>query len=424
MPVAGVGSVDSDVMLSYGKDWASYHSTYTALRPQKRQKFWSYPNNYVGVQGSHKGPAFPVTGMIRGSYGPLNSIKLPEPIGNVWFFTTNVGEWHVLTEEGFYLTHLFNGDYLNWTWPTKPELGANMNGAPSGGGGEDFGGYVTVAEDGKVYAQSGHTAFWNLEMTGFEKTKRLAVQHISINKDDFAKAAAIAAKMDTKKNEKKIYELKRQTPGAFYANLKADFKGQSISSFNRKKSAAVRVAASYDSKNLYVGWQVNDETPWVNGAEEAQYMYARGDTVDLQIQAPDVKGKKAYQRLSIGNLKGKATAILYREKSNLKKPASFSSGVISTFPVDYVSVVPEVQIKTSIRGKVYWVQAAIPWNTLGIKPTPGTKYAVDFGATHSDKNGSDTVLRTHWNNTNTGLVNDEVFELKHEPKNWGELHVK
>lgn len=424
MPVAGVGSVGSDVMLSYGKDWGSYHSTYTAYNRKTGKKLWSYPNNYVGVQGSHKGPAFPVTGMIRGSYGPLNSIKLPKPIGNAWFFTTNVGEWHVLTEEGFYLTHLFNGDYLNWTWPTKPEYGARMNGAPSGGGGEDFGGYVTVAEDGKVYAQSGHTAFWNLEMTGFEKTKRLAVQHISISKDDFAKAATIAAKMDTKKNEKKVYELKRQTPGAFYANLKADFKGQSVDSFNRKKSATVRVAASYDSENLYVGWQVNDETPWVNGAEEAQYMYARGDTVDLQIQAPDVKGKKAYQRLSIGNLKGKATAILYREKSNIKKPASFSSGVISTFPVDYVSVVPEVQIKTSIRGKVYWIQAAIPWNTLDIKPTPGAKYAVDFGATHGDKNGTDTVLRTHWNNTNTGLVNDEVFELKHEPRNWGELHVK
>jgi hypothetical protein len=425
MPVAGVGSVNSDVMLSYSrKDWGAYHSLYTAYNRKTGKKLWSYPNTYVGVQGSHKGPAFPVTGLFRGSYGPLNSIKLPEPIGNAWFFTTNVGEWHVLTEEGFYLTHLFNGDYLDWTWPEKPELGARMNGAPSGGGGEDFGGYVTVAEDGKVYAQSGHTAFWNLEITGWDKTKRLPVSNTEITKEDFAKAAAITVKMDAKKNEKKVYELKRQTPGAFYANLKADFKGQSVDYFNRKKSAAVRVAASYDSENLYVGWQVNDETPWVNGAEEAQYMYARGDTVDLQIQAPDVEGKKAYQRLSIGNLKGKATAILYREKSNIKKPASFSSGVISTFPVDYVSVAPEVQIKTTIRGKVYWIQAAIPWNTLGIKPTPGAKYAVDFGATHGDKNGTDTVLRTHWNNTNTGLVNDEVFELKHEPKSWGELHVK
>ncbi len=425
MPVAGVGSVNSDVMLSYSrKDWGAYHSLYTAYDRKTGKELWSYPNTYVGVQGSHKGPAFPVTGLIRGSYGPLTSVRLPDPIGNAWFLTTNVGEWHVLTEEGFYLTHLFSGDYLNWTWPEKPEHGARMNGAPSGGGGEDFGGYVTVAEDGKVYAQSGHTAFWNLEIAGWEKTKRLPVQKTSISKDDFAQAASIAAKMDEKKSEKKEYKLKKHTPGAYYANLNADFKDQERVYFYRKQSAGVQVAASYDEEHLHVGWQVKDEAPWVNGAEEAQYMYARGDTVDLQIQAPDVNGKKAYQRLSIGNLKGEATAVLYREKSAVKKPASFSSGVITSFPVDYVSVEPEVQVQTTIRGQVYWVQAAIPWKVLGITPTPGAEYAIDFGATHGDKNGADTVLRTHWNNTNTGLVNDEVFELKLEPKNWGVLRVE
>ena len=425
MPVAGVGSLNSDVMLSYSrKDWGRYHSLYTAYDRKTGKKLWSYPNTFIGVQGSHKGPSFPVTGLFRGSYGPLTSVKLPDPIGNAWFFTTNVGEWHVLTEEGFYLTHLFNGDYLNWTWPKKAKYGARMNGAPSGGGGEDFGGYVSVAEDGKVYAQSGHTAFWSLEIKGFEKTKRLPVQKTSVSKADFTKAAAIAAKMDLKKNEKKEYDLKKRTPGTYYANLHADFKGQKREYFYRKKSAAAWVAASYDDKNLYVGWQVKDETPWVNGAEEAQYMYGRGDTVDLQIQAQDVKGKKAYQRVSIGNLKGKPTAVLYREKSAKKKPMSFSSGVVTDFPVDYVSIEPDVKIQTKIRGKIYWVQAAIPWKVLGIKPKPGAKYAVDFGVMHGDKNGTDTVLRTHWNNVNTGLVNDEVFELKVEPRNWGVLNVK
>jgi hypothetical protein len=34
------------------------------------------------------------------------------------------------------------------------------------------------------------------------------------------------------------------------------------------------------------------------------------------------------------------------------------------------------------------------------------------------------VLRTYWNNQHTGIVNDEVFELMMEPKNWGELNFK
>lgn len=425
MPAAGVGSLNSDVMLTYSrKDWGASHSWYTAYDRKTGNELWRYPNNFVGVHGSHKAPPFPQPGLIRGSYGPLNCIALPEPIGNVWFFTTNLGEWHVLTEEGFYLSCLFNGDYLNWTWPDKPVLGANMNGAPSGGGGEDFGGYVTVGQDGKVYAQSGHTAYWNLEITGWNQTKRLPVQKTSISKDNFAKAASLAAKMEEKKSKKKEYKLKKHTPGVYYANLNADFKDQKRVWFHRKRSAAVYVAASYDEEHLHVGWQVTDETPWVNGAEEAQYMYARGDTVDLQIHGPKLNGKETYQRVSIGNLNGSPTAVLYREKSATKKPMSFSSGVITDFPVDYVSVEPAVQIQTKIRDQAYWVQAAIPWKVLGISPTPGADYAVDFGVTHGDKNGTDTVLRTHWNNTNTGLVNDEVFELKLEPRNWGTLRVE
>jgi len=31
------------------------------------------------------------------------------------------------------------------------------------------------------------------------------------------------------------------------------------------------------------------------------------------------------------------------------------------------------------------------------------------------------MLRTHWNNQTTGIVNDEVFELRMEPANWGEI---
>jgi len=48
----------------------------------------------------------------------------------------------------------------------------------------------------------------------------------------------------------------------------------------------------------------------------------------------------------------------------------------------------------------------------------------DFGALHGDPGGQDTVLRTYWNNQHTGIVNDEVFELMMEPKNWGELIFK
>lgn len=47
----------------------------------------------------------------------------------------------------------------------------------------------------------------------------------------------------------------------------------------------------------------------------------------------------------------------------------------------------------------------------------------DFGVTFGTPSGDDTALRLDWNNQNTGLVNDEVFELRLEPNRWGELEV-
>ncbi len=66
-------------------------------------------------------------------------------------------------------------------------------------------------------------------------------------------------------------------------------------------------------------------------------------------------------------------------------------------------------------------EIAVPLATLRLKPFAGMKLSGDFGATQGTPVGDDTLLRTCWNNQETGLVNDEVFELKMEPKNWCQI---
>jgi len=58
---------------------------------------------------------------------------------------------------------------------------------------------------------------------------------------------------------------------------------------------------------------------------------------------------------------------------------------------------------------------------MPLKPAPGLVISGDFGVTHGNRAGNDTILRSCWNNHATGLVSDEVYELKMEPKNWGRL---
>jgi hypothetical protein len=219
--------------------------------------------------------------------------------------------------------------------------------------------------------------------------------------------------------------IKKASPN-FTGSFDGDFTGAEIASFKKQEETGVRTAAAADETNLYLAWDVRDTTPWVNGAETPEAMYLGGDTVDFQLGTDaksDAKRDKPVLgdlRLSIGNFKGTPTAVLYRPVSNEKAPKTFSSGVIKAYMVENVQVLAEAKIKVTKRRDNYVVEAAIPLAALGLKSGPQTLRG-DFGVTYGDGAGQRTRLRNYWSNQHTGLVDDAVFELMIEPKNWGEL---
>lgn len=220
--------------------------------------------------------------------------------------------------------------------------------------------------------------------------------------------------------------VKPMTP-TFTGHLENDFAGASIVSYQKSDDAAVRSSAVWDANNLYLGWDVADATPWQNAAKAPEDMYFSGDTVDFQLGTDAGANPNRTEaglgdlRLSIGNLQGTATAVLYRKKSLIKKPKTFSSGVVAAYPMEFVDVLAEAKITVVKRDNGYCVEAAIPFASLEWKPTDGEVARGDFGATHGGPDGSRTRLRTYWNNQHTGIVDDAVFELMMEPQNWGEL---
>jgi outer membrane protein assembly factor BamB len=389
---------------------------------------WKYPNTFAGVHGSHKAPP-PEVGLIRGAFGLVGNAMLPKPVGGIWAINGNIGEWHVLTEDGFYLTRLFQGDGFKTQWPDQAVPGAILDNAPSGSGGEDFGGSIRQGADGKVYVQSGKVALWNVEVTGLETIQAIPGGPVEMSADDVKTAQSFREKQLQVAEGNKKYTVRKATV-AFSGNLDADFKGFTEAekpAFEKQAGSRVRVAMAHDATILYVGWEVQDDSPWVNGADAPEFLYARGDTVDLQLgtnPAADAKRTEPVKgdlRLSIGNFQGQPTVVVYRKVADEKKPKIFSSGVIKEYPMDSVVVLAEAKVTVKVEGKRYVVEAALPLAALGLQLKDGLALRGDFGATHGDKSGKDTLLRTHWNNQATGLVNDEVFELKMEPANWGEF---
>lgn len=415
---------DNKRVLSVDGKWFNCYDTASG------RLLWKYPNTFSGVHGSHRAPQ-PLPGLTRGAFGIVGNAKLPKPLGGLWAVNGNCGEWYMFTEDGFFLTQLFQGDPFKMKFPEQAVPGAILDACPPGLGGEDFGGSMRQGKDGELYIQAGKTALWNVHVVGLDKVKALPGGKIAISKKDLLNAAKFREQQLQAVAGSQEYTASKATI-KFTGNLNADFKPARPIKFAKQADARVRVAAAWDDTNLYLGWEVMDTTPWVNGADAPEYLYARGDTVDFQLgtdKNADAKRKEAVKgdfRLSIGNLAGKPTAVIYRKVSDEKKPKVFSSGVVKAEKMDYVNVLKAAKIsvkKDEVR-KRYVVEAAIPLAALGLKITNDLVLRGDFGATHGDKTGLDTALRTHWNNQQTGLVNDEVFELRMEPQNWGNIRFK
>ncbi|MBE3069109.1 MAG: hypothetical protein IMZ66_02625, partial [Planctomycetes bacterium] len=418
MPSRGMGSADGRLVLKWG-DYGIEHGTYECRDIASGKLLWAYPDNFVGVHGSHNACP-PTVGMIRGSFDPCGVARLPDPIGNLWIIATNVGEWHILTERGYYLTRLFQPDPLKVEWPADAVPGAVMDNCPCGMGGEDFGGSVAQTADGRLFIQAGKTAFWNVEVVGLDTVRALKGGQVKISEGDVKKAEAIrVGQLQAVVGTRRLM-VRRLTP-TFTGDLEKDFKGAEVIRYKKQDDAEVRSAAAWDDRCLYLAWDVRDKTPWANGAGLPEFLYCKGDTVDFQLATDpkaDPKRDKAGPgdlRLSIGNLKGTPTAVLFRRVAKEKHPKTFSSGVVKSYPMESVTVIEGAKIEVKVHGDRYVVEAAVPLAALGLAPADGLVLGGDLGVTHGDPAGEDTVLRTYWNNQHTGIVNDEVFELMMEP---------
>ncbi|MEZ0265154.1 MAG: hypothetical protein ACAI43_10540, partial [Phycisphaerae bacterium] len=421
----GCGSVDGRFMLwnaAYGVD----HGTMDCFDLSTGKHVWTYPSNFVGVHGSHRAtPAEP--GLMRGAYDIAGVIKLPAPIGNAWVVPTNKGEWHILTERGFYLTRLFEGETTRVVWPKTAAPGMLLDTVPPGSGEEAFGGSLVQHPDGSVTVQAGHTSFWNCEVVGLDKIRAIPGGTIAITQDDTTLAQAARAKQLQQAAGPRRLDIGKATP-TFTGDLDKDFAGATVLKYAKSDATAVRTAAAYDANFLYVAWEVKDATPWVNGADAPEFMYARGDTVDLQLGTDPAAKRDRREavagdvRLSIGNYRGQPTVVAYRKVAAEKNAKTFSSGVQKGYVMDSVTVLKDakVQVTPDVKAKRYTVELALPLALIDLKPAPGAGARIDFGVTHGDAAGADTQLRTHWSNQDTGLVSDEVYELKMNPGNWGD----
>lgn len=105
---------------------------------------------------------------------------------------------------------------------------------------------------------------------------------IAISNEDITQAKALREHYLQGATGTQRVAVKKLTP-KFTGNLEQDFQGAEVIRYKKQEEAAVASAAAWDDQNLYLAWDVKDNSPWTNSAAEASQMYIGGDTVDFQL---------------------------------------------------------------------------------------------------------------------------------------------
>ncbi|MEI7730484.1 MAG: FlgD immunoglobulin-like domain containing protein [Verrucomicrobiota bacterium] len=384
----------------------------SAFAPDGRL-LWTYPNRWSNVHGSHAAP-LPEIGVMQGVLFFLGMAEL-DAKSDVFVCNGNHGRFFVLTSDGLYLDEMFK----------DVRMGSALDAYLIGG--ECFGGFFGRSKtDGNYYLQSGHTDYRIFRIEGLNQVRRQEGT-LTVSAAQALAAERVLAGRIAQQSPKRQAVLARLTTPPVVDGRGTGFTGAPVISWDKSGKFPVRVWAGFDARNLYLSYQVADESPWVNNGKDWTTLFKTGDSVDLQLgtdtSAPPARSGPVPGdlRLLMAPFEGKPVAVLYRHRLPAKEnPVTFTCPWRSE-TVDSVKLLAEVKIQVRRENNSYRVDAAIPWTELGLKEPAGKTFAADFGVIYGDSGGAVNLLRSYWSNQNTSLVNDVPGEIMLTPNLWGSI---
>ncbi len=188
-----------------------------------------------------------------------------------------------------------------------------------------------------------------------------------------------------------------------------------------------RVVMRYSDTHLFVGWMVEDTTPWTNAGSPGPLLFKTGDSVNV-FMAPNQEyahEQLAGTRVLLAPTTAGEVAVTYRPHGESSSPFVFESPVRKT-AFAHTAIEQGVEIQSQISGDKtrYLVSAKVPWSVLGIEPSPGLELRGDVAVLFSDQTGALIGQRRHWADPHTNVINDVPTEAEFYPANWGVLTLE
>ncbi len=189
------------------------------------------------------------------------------------------------------------------------------------------------------------------------------------------------------------------------------------------------VRAAYDSKNLYVRFDVTSPHDIVNAIADPKLIFRGGNLLDIQIAtdpSADPNRKKPAPgdvRILISRQGEKAVAVVFRPKLKgfdgepivLKSPTGTES-FDRIEPTDAVGL----EYKRDQRKGTFTAVATVPMDLLGWTAKPGGTVRMDLGYLFGNEPGTQVATRAYWSNNSftANVVNDIPHESRLEPDQW------
>ena len=385
---------------------------------------WTYPVDYTqGMPPRFPGQVVEPTRLM----GPYFKMKQGEA-GVLGVINGERGNMYIMTSDGLIVQtiggHRATAELFRFP---KAERGMDVSGISFED--EHFHPTVTHTVDDEVYMVAGKESTSIFRLDGLQDVQRRQFGDIVLTEKALATLPQQQVFPGRKygRNESVIVVPKK--PLMVDGRLD-DWAGATWNEIGQVGTGALAIR---DGK-LYAAWKTGNPKVLVNGASDPEFAFKRGGAVDLMIGKENRWGPKGGvnalnpipgdQRLLFCQVGGRNLVVLFRQNAwgkKLGKPQRYESPIGQVQFEDVAIITDQVKMAQADGN----VEISVPLKLLdfpNFNGNAGEKLLGDMGILRGT--GSQTTLRTYWNNPYTAMVSDIPTEAKLEPANWGNLEIK
>jgi len=426
VPVTG-----NDLLINLTEPRSDFRAAVQGIHTQSGDTLWSININHSGLQGATQA-ALPKQGEIPGALkicgvAPLGSAN------HVFLLRGTTGQDYLITSTGLIIGSLFSDGRLpHPSFPNQNKSVRSLNVSNFSNGAGAMNGWFGKHSDGKYRLSSAFAARqtgFSVEVRGLDKVGLLKGPRLDLSASDLAQLDSSSV-VTSSAAPSQTYLIRRLAEPFKSDGKLTEWKGIPDTALGSANSS---FRLGYSDRALCLLVNVKNGAGSISQPRDYTKVFESGDAIDFTINVDsNLTGSPGRQDLKASDFRFLFTIMHDKPSVILMRPldpnASASSkktyqSDIQTRTFDMVDLLKNVPTSMTKRKDGYYIEAAIPFSMLGIKPAPGLKLRGNIGIIERDDLTS-TIKRDYWSNKNLKNPSDTAGLSWLYPVTWDILEFQ